>query len=122
MVKRIDAEGLQTVEIDLLDIKRRRFDKDLILIIVLEPIGVLSIAAIRRPARRFDIGNLPRLRAQDPEEGSRIERPCPNLQIIGLLDDASLICPESFQRKDQFLEIHSFSLLGTCEWSEGCRT
>jgi hypothetical protein len=110
MVKRIDPKGLQTVEIDLLDIKRRRFENDLILVIVLEPVGVFSIAAIRRPPRRFDIGHLPRLRTQDPEEGSGIERPCPNLQIIGLLDDASLICPESLQRKDQFLEIHSFSL------------
>jgi hypothetical protein len=96
VVKRIDAEGLQTVEIDLLDIKRRRLEDDLILIIVLEPIGVLSITAIRGPARRFDIGNFPRLRAQDPEEGGGIERPCPNFQIVRLLDDASLICPESF--------------------------
>jgi hypothetical protein len=110
MIERIDAEGLQTVEIDLLDIKRRRLEYDLILIIVLEPVGVLSIAAIRRPARRFDIGNLPRLRAQDPEEGGGIERPRPNLQIIGLLNDTSLICPESFQRKDQFLKIHCLSL------------
>jgi hypothetical protein len=100
MVKRIDAEGLQAAEIDLLDIKRRGFHKDLVLIVVLKPVWVFSIAPIRRSARRFDIGHPPRLRAQDPEECGRIERSRPYLQIVGLLDDTSLIGPESFQGKD----------------------
>jgi hypothetical protein len=63
VVKGIDAEGLQTIEIDLLNVKGGRFDDNLILIIVLKPIRILSVSTIGRSTRRFDIGHSPWLRA-----------------------------------------------------------
>jgi hypothetical protein len=62
MVKGIDAEGLQAVEIDLLNVKGRWFHDDLVLIIVLEPIGILTVSTIGGTARRFYIGHPPRFR------------------------------------------------------------
>jgi hypothetical protein len=63
MVKGIDAEGFQTIEIDLLDVRGRGFQDDLILIIMLETIRVLSVSAISRPTRRLYISGTPRFRA-----------------------------------------------------------
>jgi hypothetical protein len=97
MVKGIDAEGLQAAEIDLLDVKGRGFDDDLILIIVLEPIGIFTVSTIGWTARRFHIGHPPRLRAQNPEKGSRMESSGTHLCIVGLLNHTSLIRPELFQ-------------------------
>jgi hypothetical protein len=58
----IDAKRFKAVEIDILNVERRRFDDDLILVIVLKPIGVLAVSTILRTARRFDIGYPPGLR------------------------------------------------------------
>src|SRR4030042_2905283 len=69
MTKGVNAKKLQTVEIDLLNIKRRGFDDDLILIIVLKPIRILSVPTIGWTPRRFYICHLPWLRPYDPEAG-----------------------------------------------------
>jgi hypothetical protein len=109
MIKGIDAKGLQTIEVDFLNVERRRFDDDLILIIVLEAIGILTISTIGWTARWFNISHPPWLRAQDPEEGCRVESPGTYLNIIRLLNHTSLICPESLKGKDQLLKIHPSS-------------
>jgi hypothetical protein len=106
----IDPKGLETVEIDLLNIDRGRLHDDLVLIVVLKPIGILAIASIPGTPGRLNIGHLPRLRAEDPERGCRMKRSGANLEVIRLLNDAPLISPKQFQRKDQLLEIHSSSL------------
>jgi hypothetical protein len=106
MVKGVDPKGLQAIEIDFLDVEGRGFDNHLILIIVLEPVGILSVSAIGRSPRGLNIGHSPRLRTQGPEKGGRMKGPGTYLHVIGLLDNTSLICPESLQGKDQFLKIH----------------
>jgi hypothetical protein len=102
------------MEIDLLDIQRGGFHDHLILIIVLKPIGILAVSTIGGTAGRFDIGHSPWFRAQGPEESGRVKRPGPHLCIIRLLNHTPLICPESLQCKNQFLEIHRFSLRLPC--------
>jgi hypothetical protein len=62
MVKRIDTEGLQTIEIDFLNVVRGGFNDDLVLVIVLKAIGVLTISTIGWTARRFNISHFPRFR------------------------------------------------------------
>jgi hypothetical protein len=63
VLHRIDPERLQTVQVDLLNIQGGWFDDDLILIVVLKPIGVLPISTIGGAARRFHIGDSPGFRA-----------------------------------------------------------
>jgi len=111
MVKGIDPKGLQAIEIDVLNVEGRGFDNNLILIIVLKPVGILSVSTIGRSTRRFDIGHFPRLRAQSPEKGGRMKGPGTYLHVIGLLNNTSLICPEPLEGKDQFLKIHCPSQL-----------
>jgi hypothetical protein len=107
----IDAKGLQTVEIDLLNVKRGGFHDDLILIVVLKPIGILSVSTIGGPAGGLNIGHPPGFWTQGPKKSGRMESSSPHFHVIGLLDDTPLICPESLQRKDQPLKIHRSSRL-----------
>jgi hypothetical protein len=111
MADGIDAERLQALEIDLLNIDGRGFDDDLILIIVLEAIGILSVSAIGGATGRLHIGDLPGFRSQDPEKGGRVKSPCAHFDIIGLLNHTALIRPESLQGEDQFLKIHRSSFM-----------
>jgi hypothetical protein len=97
MIEGINPKGLQTAQIDLLNIQGRRFHDDLILVIVLEPIGILPVTAIRRTTGRFNIGHPPRFRAKNLEKRSRVKGPRADFRTIGLLDDTSLICPESLE-------------------------
>jgi hypothetical protein len=78
MLKGIHPEGLQAIEIDLLNIERGGLDDHLILIIVLKPIRILTISAIGRTARRFNISYPPGFGAQDSEESSGMESASPN--------------------------------------------
>jgi hypothetical protein len=110
MADGINAERLQAIEIDLLNIDRGRFDDDLILIIVLEAIGILPVSAIGGTTGGLHIGDLPGFRSQDPEKGGRVKSSCAHFDIIGLLNHTALIRPEPLQGKDQFLKIHHFSL------------
>jgi hypothetical protein len=63
MVEGIDAKGLQAVEIDILNLKRRRFHDDLVLVIVLKPVGILAISTIGWTTGGFHIGDSPWFRA-----------------------------------------------------------
>ena len=104
VIEGIDPEGLQAVEIDLLDIQGGRFHDDLVLIIVLKPIGILSVSAIRGTPGRLDIGHIPGLGAQGPEKGGRVKSSGTHLRIIGLLNHTPLIRPEPLECKRSILE------------------
>jgi hypothetical protein len=97
MSQRVDAKGPQAIEINLLNIKRRGFQNDLILIVMLQAIGIFSVPTIGRATRRFYISHSPWFRAKDPQEGGGMEGPCPDLHVIGLLNNTTLIRPESLQ-------------------------
>jgi hypothetical protein len=47
----VDADLVEAFEIEILNVGRVRLQDDLVLVIVLQPVGVLAIAAILRPAR-----------------------------------------------------------------------
>src|SRR5690606_3404309 len=63
----IEADGGEGVEIELLDVVRRRFEDNLELIIVLQTVRILPVATVIWPARRLHIGGFPRLWAEGAE-------------------------------------------------------
>ena len=105
----VDPEALEGVEIELLDVQRRRLQEDLILIVVLQAVGVFAVATVRGPPGRFHIGNLPGFRSQGPQKGGRVEGSGAHLDVVGLLDHASLRGPVPFEGEDQFLKGHNSS-------------
>src|SRR5579862_3473396 len=101
---RIDAERIEAFEIERLAIGRRRLQDDLELVIVLQPVGILAITPVGRPARGLHISGAPGIGPERAQGRRRMKGPRPHLDIIGLENHATLIGPEFLQRKDERLE------------------
>ena len=91
-------------EVEVLDVGRRRLQDHLELVVVLQPVRVLAVAAVLRPARGLHVGGVPRLRPERAQRGRRVEGAGADLHVVGLQDDAALVGPEALQRQDQALE------------------
>jgi hypothetical protein len=92
--------------IDVLHVRRRRLQDDLVLVVVLETIGVLAVASVGGSPAGLHIGRAPGIGAQNLEKCRRMERPGTNFQIIGFVDHAPPIGPETMQGKKQVLKGH----------------
>ena len=60
---RVDAEGAQRIEIEILDVCRRGFQDDLVLVVLVDPVRIVAIAAVGWPSAGLHIGGAPWLRA-----------------------------------------------------------
>src|SRR4051794_8995225 len=69
-----------------------------------EPVGVLAVAAVGRPAAWLDVGALPRGRAKRAEHCRGVESPRAHLHVVGLKDYAPVRAPIAMERQDQVLE------------------
>ena len=80
-----------------------------------DAIRVLAEAPVIGPARRLDVGDVPRLRPEHAQQRLGMRRAGANLEVERLLNDASLRRPEGGQFEDEILEGHdrviSFSTL-----------
>jgi hypothetical protein len=101
---RVDTQRIEAVQIKLLAVDRRRLQNHLELVIVLQPVGVLAISAVRRPARRLHEGGPPRLRAERPQCRCRMKGAGADLDIVGLQEDATLGGPVGLQCQDDLLK------------------
>jgi hypothetical protein len=81
--------------------------RDLELVIMLEPVRILAIAPIRRPARGLHIGGSPGIGAEQAQGRRRVRGPGPDFDVIGLQDDAALRRPIALQLQDQRLKTRS---------------
>ena len=100
----IDADGGERLQIEILDVVRRRLQDHLELIIMLQAVRVLAVAAILRTPRGLHIGRVPWLGSERPQSRRRMERAGADFHVIGLQDHAAIIRPETLQRQDQTLE------------------
>ena len=57
--QRIGAEGAQRLEIEILDVDRRRFEDDLKLVKLLRAVGILAVSSVGRTSGRFDERGVP---------------------------------------------------------------
>ncbi len=105
-------KALQRIEVEVEDVQRRRLHDHLELVVMLQPVGVLAVAAVGRAAGRLHVGDVPRLGAEDAQEGGGIEGAGPLLGIIGLLDHAPLLGPVALQGENQILKCHETSIRG----------
>ena len=102
--ERIEPERGETSEVEIEDRKRRGFDHDLVLVVVLKAKGVLAVAAVGRPAGRLHVRGAPGLRSHRAQERRRVKGAGPDFHVVGLEDHAALIRPVPLQREDQLLE------------------
>ena len=104
MHQRIDAEGAQRAEVQVLDVERRGFDHHLELVVVLQAERVLAVAAVRGPAAGLHVGRAPGLRPDGAQERGRVEGAGAHLHVVRLQDHAALGRPVALQGEDQVLE------------------
>ena len=106
--RRIQANGLDGSQIQLLHILGRGLQDHLILVIVLQPVGVLAITPIGGPARGLHKGRLPGARPQRAQSGGGMKGARAHLVVIGLQDQAALGRPIILQGQDKFLKSLGF--------------
>ncbi len=104
VLARVDAEGLERFEVEFLRVTRVGLEDDLKLVVHLEAVGVLAVAPVIGADRRLDVRHVPRLGSEHAQEGGRVHRPCADLGVVGLPDQASVFGPEVLEFKDDGLE------------------
>ena len=100
----VDADRGEAAEIELLQVGRARLQDHLILVIMLEPVGVLAVAAVGRAAAGLDEGGVPRLGPERAQRRRGVEGARAHLHVVGLEDQAALLAPIIVERQDQLLE------------------
>src|SRR5882724_3393551 len=101
---RVDAERDERLQVALLDVRRRRLEHHLVLVIVLQPVRILAVAAVLGAARGLHVGGVPRLRTYRAQESRGMERARAHLHVVGLQQHAALAIPELVEPQDQLLE------------------
>ena len=85
----------------------------------LEAVGVLAVAPVIGADGRLDVRHVPRLGSEHAQEGGRVHRPCADLGVVGLRDQASVRCPEVLEFEDDFLKGGGFRHLRFPIWDFG---
>ena len=101
---RFDPQVLEGIQVDLLDLGRRWLQHHLVLVIVLQPVWILAVAAVLRPARWLHISGFPGLGTDGAQEGRGMKRSRAHLHVVGLQQHASAAVPEIVQAEDELLE------------------
>ena len=97
---RVDTDGFEGAEIEILQVWWRWFDDDLILIIVLKPIWVFTIAAILGAARGLHVSRGPMFWADRAQSGGRMKCASAHFHVIGLQNHTALLCPIIMEGQD----------------------
>jgi hypothetical protein len=102
--RRIDAESIERPQIKLLQVEGRGLHHHLILVVMLQPVGVLSVTAVLRAARGLHIGRIPGFGADRAKEGGGVKRSGADLHVVGLKEHAALSVPVAIEREDDLLK------------------
>ena len=105
--EQVEAEPFQALQVHGLHILGRRLDHHLVLVVVLQPVGVLAVASVRGPAAGLDVGRLPRFRAEGAEQGGGVEGAGAHLHVVGLEHNAAGGGPVAVQSGNNILKIHA---------------
>ena|ERR1700694_617282 len=73
-----------------------------------QPVWILTVASVGGPTRRLDVGDTIGLGSEHTEKGLGMHCPCPNLNVIRLLDHAPSITPIFLQLEDEVLKCRAF--------------
>ena len=81
----INAQLLEALQIEVLNVMRRGLQDDLILVIVLHAVWIFAVAAIGGTAAGLRIGGSPWLGPERTQERRRVKGPGAHFKIIGLV-------------------------------------
>ncbi len=104
MHQRVQAQGPQGIQVQFLDVVRGGLQHHLELVVVLQTVGVFPVTAVGGTAAGLNVGRIPGLRTDGPQEGGRVEGTGAHFHIQGLENHAAVLRPEILQSQDQTLE------------------
>ena len=87
---RVDAAGLEAIEIQLLHFVGRGLQDDLILMVLEQTVRVLTEAAVVGPPRGLHVGDAPRLRPEHAEQRFRMRRAGADFEVERLLQQTAV--------------------------------
>jgi hypothetical protein len=76
---------------------------------MLKTVRILAVPAVGWSAGRFYVSYIPWFRPENSKKGRGVESAGPLLNIIGLLDYATLPGPEALERENQILKSQNIS-------------
>ena len=100
----VDPDRRQRAQVRLLNVGRRGLDQHLELVVVLQTVRILRIAAVCGANAGLHVGRRPRLGAETAQNRGGIHRARANLRVVRLHDRAALCRPERLQAQDQILK------------------
>ena len=100
----VDPQLAEAAFVEGLGVLGGRLEDALILVVVLEPEGVLAVAPVGRAPRGLDVASPPGLGAQGAEEGVRVEGPGTLGAVVGEGVGAPLLGPIGVQSQHDLLE------------------
>ena len=104
MLGRVKANGGKRAKVEVLRVDGRGLEQHLELVVVLQAVGVLPIAAVRRATARLRIAGAPGSGAKRAQKGSRVERARAHLGVVRLHHGAALVGPIVLKGKNHILE------------------
>ena len=102
--RHIDADGLKTSQVQVLDVVRRGLDEHLELVVELPAVGVLAVAAVGGTAAALHVAGAPGVGPQRAQRGGRGVRAGAHLVVVGLQHHATGARPVALQVHDDVLE------------------
>ena len=100
----IEAKRLERPQIEVEDVRRRRFQHDLVLVVVLHSVGILAVPAVLGPPRRLHVSRAPRLGPQSTQKRRGMRRARPDLHVVRLQQRTALRAPVVLELADNLLK------------------
>ena len=100
----VQTKCCERTEIEIENVRRRRFQHHLILIVMLQAIRVFAVAPILRAARRLHVRRAPGLGAERTQEGRRMRGSRADLHVVRLQQRATLLVPVTLEIENDFLK------------------
>ena len=104
MLVGVDADGAQAAQVQVLDVVGRGLHEHLELVIVLQAVGVLAVAAVGGTAAALHVAGAPRVGAERAQRGGGVVRARADRAVVGLQHDATLGSPVMLQVHHDILE------------------
>src|SRR5579864_372200 len=104
VMTQVDTHGLETREVNLLDLGRRRLEDYLQLSMFEQPVRIRTVTAVSRTPRRLHVSDAPGSRTQHPQKGFRTHRSGADFEVVAERQDAALLSPKLVQAQDHLLE------------------
>ena len=96
----VPADRAQALDVELLHIRGRGLQDDLVLKVFAQTERVVAVASVRGAPRGLDVGHAPGLGAQDAQESVGVHGARADFQVERLLDHAPLRRPETLEAQN----------------------